>query len=440
MTKQIRYFFFLSLIALIFSCKKKTPEDIGLPILPGEDLLNAEFTDTLTLITHTVLDDSLKTDEVTPMLLGNINDPAFGITKASVFTQLALSKTNPAFGTTPILDSAVLSVVYSSGQYYGTLSPQKFKVYELTESLYRDSSYYSNRMLQYSTELGSAYITPKPNLGTDSVLVDTLKYPPHLRITLDKTFFQNFLDNTTFYTGNDALLNFFKGIYISSSTGAPAGQGGVFYMDLTHTYSRITLFYHNSTDTTSYYFGVSKDAGARFSHFEHDYSSVSEIITQLNTANTIQEDKVFVQPMAGLRTKVTMPYLKDFFNNGKVVINKAELIMPVDPSSLVGTDSIYTPHPKMVATIADSILGPVIMPDYFEGAPYFGGEYDAVKKEYRFNIARYVQQVLNGTKENKGLYIIANARPTTANRVQLLGGSKSLPNHMRLKITYTPLD
>ena len=102
--------------------------------------------------------------------------------------------------------------------------------------------------------------------------------------------------------------------------------------------------------------------------------------------------------------------------------------------------TVFSAHPKLVATIADSTLGPVIMPDYFEGATYFGGDYDATNKVYKFNIARYVQQVLNGTRKNQGLYIITNARPTTANRVQLIGGNQTLPNHMRLKITYTPVE
>jgi hypothetical protein len=273
-------------------------------------------------------------------------------------------------------------------------------------------------------------------------MVDTLKYPPHLRIHLDKTFFQEFLTNptyTTSYASNTAFQTAFKGLYLASSTGAAPGQGAIMYMDLTHTYSRVTLFYHNDTDTTSYYFGINKDFCGRFTHFEHDYSSSSEITAQLNSDSSIQEDKVFVQAMAGLRTRITIPFLKDLYKNGKVTINKAELILSVEPSSIANGPDTLLPHPKLIATIADYKLGPVIMPDYFEGASYFGGDYDKTKMQYHFNIARYVQQILNGKKENDGIFIITNARPTTANRVQLIGGNPALSNHMRLKITYTPL-
>ena len=440
MSKYFRYIFYLAIVTLSVvevSCKKKTPEDIGLPILPGDDVLNTFFTDTMTLVTHTVAEDSLPTKNLLPTLLGSMNDPVFGISKASVFTQISLSATNPSFGANPVLDSAVLSLVYYKGEYYGALSPQKFTVYEVTQAIYSDSIYYSNRMLPYNpVELGNAVRIPHP--AADSLLVDSLKYPPHLRIPLDVIFFNGFLTNTAIYNSNTDLQNFFKGFYITAASVSSSDSGAVFSMDMNHAYSRITLFYHNSIDTTSYYFGIAGDATTRFSHFDHDYSATTDIKNQLGSANTIQSDKVFIQPMAGLRAKVTMPTLPAFFNNKKVAINKAELIMPVD--ALSAGSSTFAPHSKLIAAIADSVLGPAIMPDYFEGATYFGGDYDATNKVYKFNIARYIQQVLSGSQKNQGLYIITYSRPTTANRVQLLGGNQALSPHMRLKITYSPVE
>jgi hypothetical protein len=400
-------------------------------------LLNAEFSDTATLITHTVRDDSLPTGKVSPMLLGNINDPLFGITKASVYTQLYLQKTNPSFGSNPILDSAVLSLVYKNGQYYGTLYPQQFEVYELAQSLSKDSVYYSNKTLLLGTKLATAYLTPDVK---DSVPVDTIKFPPHLRITLNQNLLQKFFDDSyiSAYNSNDNFQTVFKGLYITSTSIPPAGQGAILYIDLTNTYTRLTLYYHNDTsDSLSYFFTIHNTESQRFSHFEHDYSSATALQNQLNTSDTIQENQVFVQPMAGVRTKITMPHIKNFFANGKVAINKAELVLPVEPTAV---DTTFSPHTKLVAVIADKEKGILTLPDYYEGTSYFGGDYDATNKVYKFNIARYIQQVLNGTRENQNLYIITSARPTTANRVQLIGGSKSLPNRMRLKITYTPLE
>jgi len=443
MSKYIRYIFYLAIVILSVvevSCKKKTPENIGMPLLPGSDLLNAQFTDTLTLVAHTVKDDSVRTDEVNPIFLGNLNDPLFGITKASVFTQFVPHQTNPSFGTNPQIDSAVLSLVYTmsngKGQYYGNLTPQKFEVYELLEKMNVDSIYYSNKQIPIITtqQIGVATLTPDVE---DSVWVDTLHYPPHLRIKLSKEFFSGFL-TSSYYSSNSNFQNVFKGIYLKSTTIPSSGQGAILYLNLTHADSRLTLFYHNdASDSLYYYFGITNDGCARFSHFDHDYSSAADISNQLNTSYSIQENYVYVQPMGGVRTKITFPAIKTMFGNHKVAINKAELILPVESSSV---DSVFTAHSKLVATIADSAKGPLILPDYYEGASYFGGNYDAVKKEYSFNIARYIQQVMNGTKENNGLYIIANSRPTTANRVQLFGGSQSNANRMKLKITYTPVE
>jgi Domain of unknown function (DUF4270) len=446
----MRYLLFLFFSIVVVSCKKKMPEDIGLPLLPGEDILNAAFTDTSTIIAHTVRDDSLRTNFAPVMLLGNANDPVFGITKSSIFTQLSLSTATTGFGKNPQLDSVVLSLVYNGGQFYGSLYHQKFKVYALNEPLLIDSSYYSNRMLQYSRELGSAYLVPKPNPAKDSVMIDSVKYPPQLRITLDRNFFQGFLNDTSFYSSNTDFQKFFKGIYISSSSGSPVGQGAILYMNLLHSYSRLTLFYHNTLDTSSYYFGVYNSACAYFTHFEHDYTSSPEITSQLSTNHAVPQEKVFIQPMAGLRTRITIPYLNTLFHGQKVVINKAELILPVDPASFSGADSIYAPIARLIINCPDSLKYSNVPDDFFEGLNYFGGDYLSATKEYRFNIARYVQQVLNGKIENQPLFINCynvrvgysfsdTPRRTTANRVVLQGGKKSNLSRMRLKISYTPV-
>ena len=420
----------------IVSCKK-TPEDIGLPLLPGSDLLNASFTDAATLTTHTVKDDSVRTDEASVQLLGKYYDPIFGIASSSLYAEMAPSVFTPNFGTNPLLDSAVLSLVYYNKTYYGTLEPQMFKVYEIIENIDYDANYYSNRTLKKGTELGSITITPNVK---DSISVGAGKYPAHIRINLRDDFFQEFLTNTTNYGSNSSFQDFFKGIYVESAAGVSTGYGAIFSIDLQHTYSRISLFYHND-DTTGQviYFNttVNNCSCGRFSHFEHDYSVTTDVKAQLSSSDLIQQDKIYIQPMGGVRTKISMPDIENIFAGQKVAINKAELIMHAEPTAV---DSPYYAHSKLIATIADSVLGPAVMPDYYEGDSYFGGSYDATNKLYKFNIARYIQQVVNGTRENQGLYIIANSRQITVNRTQLIGGSQLLTNRMRLKITYTPIN
>src|SRR6267378_8262722 len=81
--------FFVAVVALLSSCKKEG--NIGLEVQPANDIINAESSDTLTLLTRSCKQDSVRTDETTlaisgiySQMLGSYNDPVFGKTSASV--------------------------------------------------------------------------------------------------------------------------------------------------------------------------------------------------------------------------------------------------------------------------------------------------------------------------------------------------------------------
>ncbi|MGL5888997.1 MAG: hypothetical protein ACRC3B_03890, partial [Bacteroidia bacterium] len=69
---------FLATLVLPTSCKKES--DIGLGLQPGNDLLNAQLSDTITLWTKTEIDDSLRSDKTALCVIGSNNDPLFGKT------------------------------------------------------------------------------------------------------------------------------------------------------------------------------------------------------------------------------------------------------------------------------------------------------------------------------------------------------------------------
>ena len=76
--------------------------------------------------------------------------------------------------------------------------------------------------------------------------------------------------------------------------------------------------------------------------------------------------------------------------------------------------------------------------DYTIGATYFGGFYNESKKEYRFNISKHIQEILNGEIIDYGLILIPDKRQMTANRV-VLNGPESSNNKLRLELIYTKL-
>ncbi len=423
---------FITAGIFISSCKE--PDTIGLEVQPPDDQLNLEHTDTLSLVTYTVLDDSIRSDETVLALAGQYSDPVFGIHSSSFYTQLRLSSNNADFGANPVADSIVLTLVYKA-VYGDTNTQQTIKVYELNQNIYRDSSYYSNNSFLTGSLLGTKTFVPKP---LDSVKVDSVKKAPHLRVKLSPQLAQRFIDvsGSSSLSDNATFLQFFKGLYITMT---PSGNpGAILSFDLLNSLSQVTMYYkNNASDSLKYNFVINENC-ARINHFNHHrYFNASSYLKSQIKGDTIKGDSVlFIQSMAGLKVKIKYPYLKNLIANGKIAINKAELIIKLDNDDLSETD--YAPPPQLVLLEEQSGKIRFII-DQYEGISYYGGLYTASKKEYRFNIARHLQQILDGEKENLGLSLVVWTadRPSKANRV-VLNGSKC-KDPIRLSISYTKL-
>lgn len=417
---------------LIFgACNKSS--DLGLNIQPEEDLLLLNYSDTASVISFTIREDSLKTDKLNRNMLGAFNDPLFGLTRASIYTQLVLSNTSPDFGTNPVVDSIALSLAYDP-DYYGQLAQQQtLNVFELTEDMYYDSAYYSNRQFTANTtDLVSAYaFTPAP---TDSVTVDGIKLAPQLRVLLPNSLGQSFLNNQSLMTTDKDFRTFFKGLHITTSDNPGVDQGALLTFSLIDPLSKVTLYYHNdSEDSLKFDFPIGSGA-ARVSNFYHDYSSVSDINNQLSDS-TLGQNLTYVQALAGVKTKVWFPHVKSIVDSGRVAVNKAEVILQVEP----GTESSYSPPANLVILGIDSLGKSYALNDALEGIMHYGGEYDATNKLYKFNIARHMQFLLDGKINDYGFYIATTGAAVQANRVVLRGGANgSTP--IKLKLTYTKLN
>ncbi|HIA37215.1 MAG TPA: DUF4270 family protein, partial [Flavobacteriales bacterium] len=213
-------------------CEK--PGVIGLDVHPEADQFNVLFSDTSTLVAKTILEDSIRTDEPILNLLGAYTDPVFGYTAASFYTQFSMTTNNVGFGSSFVPDSLVLTIGYV-GSYGPSPSAQTVNVYRLTEDIYEDSAYYSNRDFAYDPlELASVSIAP---VDEDSVV----------RIKLDGSN-SVFSSNDSFFVDNAAFQSFFKGFYISTDTsmpccpggtGATCCSGGILYLDMLSSYTKL---------------------------------------------------------------------------------------------------------------------------------------------------------------------------------------------------------
>ncbi|MEZ5199372.1 MAG: DUF4270 family protein [Bacteroidales bacterium] len=159
----LRFLLFVSISLLIFACNKQ-PQSIGLDLVDAtRNTVGLDTTISITAWSST--DDSVVTDETSSNLLGSQYTYAFGLTKASFYTHLRLSTSQPDFGENPVGDSAVLSLVYSGS--YGNLNTQQIaKVYRINDSvgMFQDSTYYSNTYFSVDdTELAKLSILPQSN-------------------------------------------------------------------------------------------------------------------------------------------------------------------------------------------------------------------------------------------------------------------------------------
>lgn len=440
---------FSSLLSLFafYSCKESSI--VGLPVQPEQDLLNVDVIDTVSVFTQLVKMDSARTDKsqmslvTTSVYLGTIVDPIFGTSSTSLYSQIGLISASPKFENNPVVDSVVLSLVYASS-YYGSslMSTQKINVYELTQAILADTKYYSSdKLTRSTTDLASDFaFTPNLKKGY-KIFGDSLK--PQLRVPLNNSFGQAILDkqNQTELSNNTEFTKFVKGLYITTenTTSLSAGQGNLLGFNPDDSQSGITIYYHNDTKNNQ----VLKLTTAnmlRYSAYKHDYTAaVAGLQNQLTSTASAQIDATYIQSLSGLRLKVQFPYLANPNNSLHAVgINKAELVVKVD-TSFANYGSTFNAPARLIVFGIDDNGNDYILPDAAEGNNYFGGTYNASSAEYRINISRHIQQLLNGKKNNNGLHLSVLFDNANIGRAVLGGGASSSNYQMKLVITSTQL-
>jgi len=410
-------FFLCLVICYCFISACKEPDNIGLEILPDSDLSSIGFSDTASLQTSVVKEDSVPATGNSSNLLGYINDNIFGATNASFYSQVLLSTTNVTFGSSNC-DSIILTLAYS-GYYGDTASTHNFEVYRLNETIADSIIYYSNKTFNISDQLGTLItsdIRPTDSVGS---------LTPHLRIPLNNSFGTELISApTSVYESISAFRDFFKGIYVKDNPSSATGS--ILYFALKDTMSKITLYYN---DSLSYSFPLS--GSNKINHFEHDYSTA--VFTNNFNDPEFGKNLCYVQSMAGIKTRVDFPYLNNFIQNGDIAVNKAELVITIDNS----TTGTFSAHNDLFLVGIDSTGTSFFLPDYITSLTSFGGTQSS--GTYTFLVTRYIQQILTGARNDHGLYIVASGASVNANRT-VVGGGNNATFRMKLKLNSTSIN
>ena len=470
-------FFRLDLLTLLISlfilnsCKNQ--DTIGL-IGGSANVIGGSLVDTTTVLTNTVAEDTVITSTgVTSYPLGYFNDPVFGTTESNLITDINL----PLSGayTLPtgqiIVDSAIMVLKYADG-FYGDSLASKYtvNVYQLlgnrpytTETYYNNSPWTANTSQLVGTKSffsrthDSLRITTIVNGGPDTLI----KVPPQLRIRLDTGFIHRILFNApaAVLASNLYFQNVNKGFFVTMDKTQSTGAGGTFMLTAPAD-STIEIYYRaingSTVDTAQVYLDVSQ----HIAQVKHNYTPI------LQNALAHQGDSLlYLQGLGGTRGKIRFPYIQKLFQsigNNNVVINRAELVLSVDPGSDV--PSYLVPQPRLTLYRWDLAHQRVSVEDAESTDPraysasIFGGYYilntntkGVTTKGYHFLITSYIQDLILGRTVDYGTYVAPcenvdattipiAATVATGGRVIVGGVNNNASYHAKLNVIYTRIN
>jgi hypothetical protein len=413
----------------LFSCEKELSV-IGSDIQPPGEKPNVIVVDTFPVTAYIRLEDSTRTDRTFSSLAGFMRDPAFGTSKSTFYVQLRLPANNIEFGTNPVVDSVYLYLTYRANGIYGANDrPITLEVYEMDESIYLDSNYYSRSYTRSKPELLGS-LTFEPNLE-DSVVVDGAPAPSLIRIPIAFSFAEKLLaeSGSTNLSNNANFLEFMKGFEVRCSDG-----NAILSFDMINPFTNLSLYYHTDEEDSLKFQLLINEFSQRYNYFSHSYSG-----TEINARPVpgTPMERLYVQGLGGVKTIIELPFLDSLIGK-PMAINKAEIRVKV-------AQDIQTPfdYPvKLILVVQDSLNRNNFLIDQLtEGPEFVGGNYDEANGEYVFNLARHVQSVLLGRFDNFQLGIICANLPINPARVVLKGNGPALgDDRIRFRLIYTEIE
>jgi len=464
------------LIGLFLFASCKNPDSIGLDVDPSQaiqgTLVNSDVR------SQTVLDNAVNTVGLTRHPLGYMVDPVFGKTESSVAMTVVPYSLSYDFGTSPVLDSAVLvlridtNLVSPKIKFYGdtTNSIYSIDVYQLTNKItnYKSSDVQAHNSLLLGNFRSKIY--PNTPIKTFNILkgkTDTLRtVKAEIRIPLNKAFIQSTILSlpTTGTTTNAKFVDYFKGLYAEINKSTSTGTGGIAFIDFSSVNSYLQLVYKSTNsssgiDTTSVNWPINTSSGAITANIKHDYTGTA-IKTQLDnpptTANPTPYTVTYTQGLVGVRTKISFPNLANFTSTyGKSIINKAELVVDLSAGTYAYP---FGPAQRLSLYRWDIAEQPVNIPDHDPltttggdkrglSDGIFGGYYDSLKNRYIFIVTSYVQDLIDKKLTDYGTFIgptsldVFQVSPTaTSAERSVIGTGVNTTNKVKLNIYYSKIN
>lgn len=421
----------LATLLLLAGCEATTDFESALPA--SSSPLSADYTDTITVRTATVLTDSVVSSESAYLLLGRYQDSRLGTIVARSYLQLGRSTTEPP-DAAAVLDSVVLVLGADAYRYGDTTRLQHLRVHELQTDLRGTATYYTADARPYDA-------TP---LAEKTFRAGRTR--PELRVRLaqaaGRALGQRLFEAAQLgaLSNADELLALLPGLVI-----APDATDDAALLRFPVASSALRLYYHlpDTPDAAQSLDLLASYGPMHFYQLEADrrgtlLSSLSSIRQAVPSARTAEE--TYIEAGLGLQTKVEFPYLTELKQlGGRFVINSAVLEAEVPAGSenrLLPPPAALTPRLTDAGNYGRAYFvdanSQLITASYQRGISARTG---LERGSYAVPLTSYCAQVLAGTLSNHGI-LLGPGTDDVAERV-VLGSGQNPEAPMKLRLYFT---
>lgn len=433
-------------LALTFLNNCADPTTLGSDLLES-DRTTLEFFDTISVEAVVEPGEPLTThsrfSSFNAYLFGDMRDPVFGRSRASIYFQLYPEFGNPFREGNLIIDSIRLILPYAEQAVYGNLAEfYEMDVLRVEEPMPNDQDYLSDQNFVVDTDrkIGSIRFRPRLEDVTyvdySSSIGDTVSYP-HLRVPLDRFFAQEIINlDTTILQSDSLFLEQLRGLKLEPKT----VNRGMLGFDIFDSRAGVLVYYRLDELNLQYQLEINS-ASTKFVNFSHDYTGT--LVGQTLENPAAQDSLLFIQGMAGTVVKLSFPHL-DALRNQNLIVNKAELELRIGSTAGDSTEVFFSADEVLLAEKNES--GDLVpISDYlFTGEDVegkFGGflsdEPGEEPNAYRMNISTHMQDMIDGRVPNE-VYLVVAAKAERASR-SILYGAKHPEYPIKVRMTVTSL-
>ncbi|MDW5289992.1 DUF4270 domain-containing protein [Formosa sp. PL04] len=472
---------FLLLITVFTACDKDY-NSIGTDIIGSKGFVTDSIQ--FPILAYTLKVKPVQTNGLSASLLGAFKDPEYGLTTASVVSQMTPQTYSPTFGDNPQIESVTLTIpyfstaieieedgetIYELDSVYGG-SPIKLSIYQNTyylretdpSSNFDESQLYysnSNETINFNNFQGELLyfdgdffpsneeIQVKEENEDTGELEVTERYSPRLQVELlnNNQFWEKLLfdkQGSAELSNQNNFANYFRGIYLKAE--AINGMGNQFLIDINSTDAEISVKYSYDYDDSSETDPDGRSEGEYVLNFNINRLSTYESDTNYETGNDLTGDvDLYLKGGEGSMAVINLfegpdldgdgqpdSYLDDFLmHKGNWLINEATLTFYEDASKVYTTndyhtyDRLYVYDVKNLTTLKDYAYDPNVNTTYplASKIAHLGQRSGSQGTyKYKIRITEHIKNILTNDSTNTKIGLVLSSNVNNTLNAQLL--------------------